>query len=127
MYIFDWYFGALIHSVISFYGFMQLVTYIALISKSFHLSEVVYDNTIDPFFGLFEDVIDGYLNQFNSKISKSKEYFVKNTKKHFKKFAKETFLPMLSSFIFNNPQEPENKGAAGEKSDEDATEKPKED
>ena len=42
----------------------------------------------------------------NDKIAKNREAAVESSRSFLSKFLREKVLPMMSSFIFNNPQEP---------------------
>ena len=107
LYFVDTYLHILITSFITFYDFLQLVLYIALIVDNFRLSVTVYDYLIHSFFSFNEGVIDSYLKIMNDHIADSRDKAVQSSRSYVTKFLRETVLPTISRLIFQNPQEPE--------------------
>uniref|UniRef100_A0A7S3NAN0 Receptor expression-enhancing protein n=1 Tax=Euplotes harpa TaxID=151035 RepID=A0A7S3NAN0_9SPIT len=108
LYFMDCYLKLIIESVFPFYDFMQLVVFITLVVNNFKVSTLLYDNVIHTFFSFNEAVIDGYLKAMNDKIANSKDAAVENSKSWLTNFVRTTLVPLISKFMFQNPQEPEN-------------------
>ena len=102
----DTYLRILIDSFITFYAFLELVLYIALVLDNFRLSTIIYDNGLYTFFSFNEPVIDNYLKIMNDHISDSREKAVKNGRTWVSNFFRNTLLPTIMSFLYQNPQEP---------------------
>ena len=102
------YFRILIDSFITFYSLLEFILSIVLIVDNFRVSVGIYDNVIHQFFTFNEPVIDNYLKIMNDNISDSREKAVKNGRSYASNFIRETLMPLISRFMFQNPQEPEN-------------------
>ena len=114
LYFIDQYLKYFIVSFITFYDFLQLVIFVALVVDNFRLSVMIYDILINPFFLVNQDLIDSQLKIMNDKISERKDQAIESGRSFISQFLRETLLPMISSIMFTNPQEPKNEPRVAE-------------